>query len=258
MTEARNDMQFPRPLLVREREWIEWVLPADRPGYRAYRDLIGGMLVLGEGRRGEGELILGHPGTAPDFSSPLAPLFAYGAIDTSGGIVSISLREMMDGQISIEIVGHGTGEIPSQLEERARWTYSLWNPGDACPQCGQGLREVPMHSTAPEAGRLVLALCATDRRLWVYDPTTGVNRLIPVTNFYNELMLHKNIREPEIALNSRRLFTDLPRFSDSDLAYAFLTYNKIRTKVHVSGTIEADRKEKRGFGHGLLKLFTGK
>jgi hypothetical protein len=251
-------MAYPRPLLPREREWIEWILPADRPGYRAYRDLLGEMVVVGEGRRGEGELILGHQGEEPDFSSPLAPLFAYGAIDSSAGMISISLRELRDDQVSIEIVSHSTGELPAQLEERRRWTYSSWKPGDPCPQCAHGVREVPMHSTGPEAGHLVLALCSTDRRLWVYDPSTGVNRLIPVTNFYNELMLHKNIREPGIALDSRRLFTELSRYSDSDLAYAFLTYNKIRTKVQVAGTIEADRSGKRGFAHGLLKLFTGK
>jgi hypothetical protein len=258
MTETRDDMEYPRPILAHEREWIGWILPSERPGYRRYLDLIGTMVVLGEGRRGEGELILGYPGAQPDFSSPLAPLFAYGAIETAGGTISISLREIMDDQISIEIVSHKTGEIPAQLEEHSRWTYSTWDPSDACPQCGRVLREVPMHSTGPDGGRFVLAVCSTDRRLWVFDPSTGVNRLIPVTNFYNELMLHKNIREPGIALDSRRLFTDVDRFSDSDLAYAFLTYNKIRTKVPIAGTVEADRKEKRHLAHGLLKLFTGK
>jgi len=252
-----NNSEYPRPLLAREHDWIMWILPADRPGYSVYRDLIEGMVVLGKGRRGEGEIVLGHPGAQPDFSSPLAPLFAYGAVEFTGGMVSVSVREIRDDQISVEIVSHGSDEIPAHFQERKRWTYSGWKPGDACPQCTRALREVPMHSTGQDAGRLVLALCSPDRRLWVFESSTGVNRLIPVTNFYNELMLHKNIRDPAIALDSRRLFTDLAGFSDSDLTYAFLTYNKIKTKVQVGGAIEADRNEKRGFAHGFRKLFSG-
>ena len=113
-----------------------------------------------------------------------------------------------------------------------------------------------MHSTGPDTGHLDLALCAYDRRLWVHDSSTGVNRLIPVTNFYNELMLHKNIRDPGIALDSRRLFADLDAYSDSDLTYAFLTYNKIKTKIRVTGTIEPDQKEKHGLRRGILRLFS--
>ena len=77
------------------------------------------------------------PATLPQrridhLGDPLAPLFAYGAIDSSGGMVSISLRELRDDQVSIEIVSHSTGELPVQLEERRRWTYSSWKPGDPC------------------------------------------------------------------------------------------------------------------------------
>lgn len=258
MNSHRDNPEYPRPLLAREREWIGWILPADRTGYRFYRDVIEKMVVLGAGRRGEGEIILGLPGAEPDFSSPLAPLFAYGAVEFSVGMVSVSLREIREDQISVEIVSHGSDEIPPNLEERRRWTYSSWTPGDVCPQCSRALREVPMHSTGPDAECVVLGICPHDRRLWVYESSTGVNRLIPVTNFYNELMLHKNIRDPGLALESRRLFTDLPAYSDSDLTYAFLTYNKIKTKVHVAGTIEADRNEKRRSPHRFMRLFSRK
>ena len=89
-----------------------------------------------------------------------------------------------------------------------------------------------------ENGRaLVLAVCATDKRLWVYDELTGINHPIPVTNFYNELMLHKNIRDPKIALDSKRLFSDLSQFSDAELSHAFRTYNALRTKIQLEGNI---------------------
>ncbi len=255
MDESSVTSGYPRKLLPREREFIEWVLPADAPGYREYRELIENMVVLGEGRRGEGEIILGSPGTEPDFSSPLAPVLAYGSIEFSDGAGSISIREIMDGQISVEIVSQRSEELPLTSGEIRRWTYSTWKPGSPCPQCGRAVREVPMHSTAGTTEHLALAICVPDRRLWLHDATTGVNRLIPVTNFYNELMLHKNIRDPRIALESRRLFEDLPSYSDSDLTYAFVTYNKLRAKVHVAGAIEPDRKQKGRAGLGFLKRF---
>ena len=68
---------------------------------------------------------------------------------------------------------------------------------------------------------VVLAICTVDRRLWVYDGETGMNRPVPVTNFYNELMLHLNVRDPKVALDSLRLFQDLSGFTDGDLTRAF-------------------------------------
>ena len=241
---------YPRPLTGREREWIDWILPADRSGYVEYRDLIASMTVLGQGRRGPGEYILGPRGNEPDFSVPLAPVFAYGAIESNLGTISVTIREVADGQISMEIVSQRSEEVPPEFEELRRWTYSTWSPGNPCPQCRNSIREVPMHDAGGHE-RLVLVLCSADRRIWVHDAATGVNRLIPVTNFHNELMLHKNIRDPKRALDSRSMFTDLPKYSDADLTYAFLTYNKIKTKIHIGEGIQSARKEKPN----LLKRF---
>src|SRR5438309_8567948 len=102
--DAADYRGYPRPISPREREWIDWILPPDRPGYRDYRHLVGGMVVIGKGRRGEGEIILGPEGSTPDVSSPLAPVFAYGAIETKAGTISMTMREISEGQISIEIV----------------------------------------------------------------------------------------------------------------------------------------------------------
>ena len=113
-----------------------------------------------------------------------------------------------------------------------------------------------MHTQAGEL--LVLVLCPRDKRLWVYDAASKVNRLIPVTNYYNELMLHKNIRDPKVAFDSNRLFTELASYSDEDLTYAFLTYNKLKTKVHVEGIVEPDNKGARGFLTKLKDIFLKK
>ena len=255
MNGVAHQPSFPRPLSAREQEWIDWILPVDRPGYRTARECIAAMTVIGEGRRGKGEFILGPAGSTVDISAPLAPVLAYGAIETNVGTISISLREKLDEQISVEIVSHRGDEIPEKFEESRRWTYSTWNPGDACPQCGNALREVPMHSVKENPERFDLAICTHDRRIWVYEAATSVNRLIPVTNYYNELMLHKNIRDPKIALDNKRFFLDLQKYSDADLTYAFLTYNKLRSKVQLAGAIAPDKKEPRGIMGRLRSAF---
>ena len=227
----------------------------DRVGYRTYRETIQSMKVLGQGRRGTGEIILGREGMNPDLDAPLPAVFAYGAIETNFGTISISLRELIDEQISVEIVNHRLEEVPLDFEESRRWTYSTWKPKHSCPQCGKHLREVAMHTVTGADEHLTLAICVHDKRLWVFDSASEVNRLIPVTNFYNELMLHKNIRDARIALDSKRLFDELPHYSDADLTYAFLTYNKIKTKVHLEGIVKPDRQEKASLLKTIYKVF---
>ena len=101
MNDAQYPSAFPKQLSVRDREWIEWILPGDRAGYKQYRDVLQAMVVLGDGRRGKGEMILGYEGNEIDVTAPLAPVFAYGAIETNFGTISITLREIMDDQISV-------------------------------------------------------------------------------------------------------------------------------------------------------------
>src|ERR1041385_402285 len=146
MGNNHTNVEYPRPLTGREREWIEWILPADRPGYRKYRAMIETMTVIGEGRRGKGEIILGFKEDKPDFSEPLAPVAAYGTIETNLGAISITLRENVDNQISVEMVSHRMEEVPQEFEELRRWTHSTWEPGKPCPQCQQPVREIPMHT----------------------------------------------------------------------------------------------------------------
>jgi len=252
-----RNQHYPREISGREREWLDWILPRDRPGYKRFKGSMEGMTVIGEGRRGKGEVVLGKPGDSPEFSEPFGAVFAYGGIETSFGMVSITVREPVGNQISLEIVSHRSEEIFEDFEESRRWTYSTWNPGSHCPQCSNPPREVPMRT--PDHLQLVLALCVTDRRLWVYDSESRVNRLIPVTHFYNELMLHKSIRDPKIALDGRKLFSDLGEYTDADLTYAFFTYNKLKTKVHIAGPIEVEKKERSSLVKrltGLLKVTT--
>lgn len=235
-----NGSGYPRPLTARERNWLEWLLPSGRKGYREYRAVLERLVVIGEGRRGKGNLVLGRSDDTPDLTSPLPPVFAYGVIEATEGTISIMAREEAGGQMELEIVPLKGDSVPEEITETSRWTYSTWSPGKSCPCCTGKLREVPIGTSTAEA---VLAICPTDHRLWVYDGATEVNHLIPITNFYNELMLHKNVRDPNIAFDSKRLFADLSRYSDADLRHAFLTYNKLKTKVHISGNLIYGQKE---------------
>jgi len=187
------------------------------------------MVVIGSGRRGEGTIILGSPDQAPDIDAPLPSVVAFGVVQNTRGLCSISVREELAGQIEAEIVD------PSDAAEIRRWTYSTWNPVDRCPQCERPVRTVRMLT---EAGRdITLAICAQDRRLWVHEGRTGICRPVPVTLFYSELMRRTGVRAPEVALRSDRLFEALAEFQDDALTIAFAAYNRVRAKVDAEDPI---------------------
>ncbi len=218
---------FPRRLRAKEWELLCSILPADRKGYRDYRELISSMMVIAEGTRGPGNLILGYGRDVEDPSPSRAPVIAYGMIETTRDTFSIAVRECTSRQIDVEIVSTRGEEIPDHFEEKRRWTYSTWTPGQPSPATGAPVREV----TAP--GGLVLVFAPEERRLWIHDAGTGMNLPLPITNYHSELMQHKRIRDPEIALSSARFFGDLATYSDDDLWAAFVAYNARRRRVEI-------------------------
>jgi hypothetical protein len=224
----RDETVFPRPLSEREWELIEWVLPADRPGYRMYRNLLKELQVIGPGRWGEGNLVLGTPGEKPDTSGPMERIFANGTLETGEGTITISVHEYAAGQLEVQIACPGNEEIPDTTSVLRRVTYSTWQPGDACPFCEREIRSVFIRSDEPVA---VLVFCTHNGMMWVHDAGSGVNHPIPHTNYYNELMLHKHIKDPSVALNSKNLFTMLGNYTDDDLRNAFIRYNAIWHRI---------------------------
>ena len=100
---------------------------------------------------------------------------------------------------------------------------------------------------------LVLVIAKDEKRIWLHDVAAMMNHLIPITNFYNELMIYKKIRDPLIALKSNLLYEDLQQYSNSDLREAFVSYNKIHKKVYISPKeTEIEKRGSRGF---LGKIF---
>ena len=242
---------LPRDLAPIERELLLWVLPENRPGYGLYRNLIQTWKVTAQGRRGEGNYIMAPPGTIADNDSPLPQVFAYGVAETTKGEVAVTVRERLGDQVEYEIVYPRGERVSLGFEEIRRWTFSTWNSSQPCPMCSTRVREVHMKS---RLGRnLVLAICVVDRRLWVYDGATGVNHPIPVTNIYNELAMQSKMKDPRVAFDSWRLFSDLPSFSDADLTKAFASYNNIRTKVPLEDGILIEERSKRSL---LKRLFS--
>lgn len=217
---GQSNGRFPRPLTSHEREIIEAVLPDDHPGYRKYREMLGDLVVLGEGRRGKGNFILGRAGVVPDTTAPLPPVVAHGAIVTRDGEILVSIREEVDGQIDVEV----TGEIHSRGEVR-RWSISSWRPGQPSPRSGSPVREVVVSEG------LVLAICVADRRMWIHESASGLNHLIPVTGFHEALMKVRKVRDPQIALRPGGFFSSGSDYSSEDLRSAFLIYNSTFPKV---------------------------
>lgn len=243
---------FPRELTSIERTLLLWLLPEDRPGYLEYRKLFAQWKVAARGRRGEGNYIVAAPAEQPDNESPLPQLLAHGVMETKDGRISISIRERLGDQVEFEIVYPQSNKDFSAAAELHRWTYSYWLPSQACPACKKSLREIAMSTTAGQ--RLVLAVCSYDKLLWVYDEETKVNHPIPTTNFYNELMLHKNIRDLKIALDPKRLFADLAAYSDRDLTVAFVTYNTLRAKIPLNQAIVVPEEPQSSFFKRVTRL----
>lgn len=220
---------YPRKLRPKELNLLEGVLPPDRAGYRQYREMINSMVVLAEGTRGPGNLILGHPGDTSDPSMPLSPVVAFGMVETTHGAFTVTVREFTGARIDVEIVSGSEEEVPDHFEEKRRWTYSSWLPGSVSPSTGSPVRAVPIDAD------LTLAIAPQEKRIWLHDRVSGMNLLLPITNFHNELMLFKGIRDPGVALDVGHFFLSQTGYSDADLREAFIRYNAPRhlAKVQV-------------------------
>jgi len=220
---------FSRELTLLEKALLLWVLPSDKPGYAAYRKLVQDWKVVGRSRSGAGGVILAPSGKVPDLDSPPAPLFAFGLVKSGTGEISVSVLERMGDQLEFEISGPVETVLPQGIESYRRWTLSEWLPSLPCPGCGEAPREVEMKT---ESGHeLVLAICAKDHRLWLHDTRSRVNHPIPVTGFYNELMLQLKTPDRRKVPDAKQFFTDLGTYSDAALTGAFSSYNRLRTKV---------------------------
>lgn len=213
--------QFPRELSGQEKHLLFSVLPEEKPGYLQYRRKINELKVTGYGRFMNNNYILGKTGTQPDLSFSSTPVFAAGTVKIPGNEIDVLINEETDDEIEFDLaVKHGN-TIPGEINETGRWSYSEWNPGDKSPNDNKAVREVLI-----SAGQYFLVFAPSHKKIWLHEKESGVNYLIPLTNYYNELMRFKRIRDPKQALEPGQLFSKINEFSDDDLLNAFVLYNK--------------------------------
>jgi hypothetical protein len=144
--------------------------------------------------------------------------------------------------------------LPDGWTEIDRWTYSSWKPGAPCPATRRSVREIQLDRD----GELLLAVSPIQHVLWLYDARTMVTTLVPVTNFYNELMMLKGVRDPKIALDHKRLFTELDGFTVAELRDAFFRYNGAYRKVAPERLFrEESRPERESLVARIVGIFKG-
>ncbi len=240
---------FPRPLTDKEWVLVEWILPENRSGYNKYRSLLKTLQVIGYGRWGESDLILGEPGDKPDISGPMERVFANGIIEADEGKITVAVHEYVAGQLELQITNLHDESVPDDLTIKRKTTYSVWKPKAPCPFCNKEVREVMINNEDPRA---ILVICSNDENLWVYDEKDGVNHPIPATNYYNELMLHKQIKDSSIALQSKNLFRMLDDHTDDDLCQAFVKYNKTWRRITIQPGSASNKKKQEKLTERLI------
>jgi hypothetical protein len=235
--------KYPRRLSERETGWLFYLLPEEIPAYAEYRTRLSSMLVIGEGRFGEGNLVLGYEGDKPDLSYSSLPVFACGQIEFKECRLQISIHELFDNKIEISISNISGEKIPDSLKEVSRWSYSYWKPGAASPFEGDELREIDIAKTK---GALVLALSPKNYSLWLYEAKTGLNHIVPVTNFINELLRGNTTVDKSRGINIAYVFENHKQFSDDEFIKALVQYNKQWRKAELLDSDAVLAEEKKG------------
>jgi len=232
-----NSETFPRELTSREKDWLFAALPESKPGYQQYRDIINDLVVISKGRFGNENLILGEKGDTFDSESPSTPILAIANIDFEEAKIYITIHEESERQVEIDIKNISGETIPENLHQTRVWTYSDWVPGQKAPFDNTDVHEIQLIF-----GKIVLVIAPTHKKIWVYNSDSGINHFVPITNYYNELMIIMNDKNPETALNPARLFDNIKEFTDDQLVQGFLAYNKHWNRIELDHTLFEKKK----------------
>jgi hypothetical protein len=244
--QQNTNKTYPRELTAREINWLMAALPENKTGYRKYRELVENLSVIGNGRFGKDNLVLGNDDDVVDLEDPSAPIFAIANITYQNASVYITIHEMLEGQIEIDLKTVNDEIIPEDLSGATVWNYSDWVPGQKAPHDNSSVREIPLVK-----GEIVLVIAPAHKKIWVHNYKSGINHFIPVTNYYNELMILSENKDPETALEPGRLFTNLEDFTDEHLINGFLIYNKRWKRIEINPQLldkDTDGKKKSLFG----------
>lgn len=244
------EKDFPRKLNDNEKRFILSVLPENKPGYKAVWENIKDLYVIGFGNFGSGDLILGNKEDKPDRSGPSSPVFAVGTIKYSELEIDIIIHEQVENNIEVEISYSNNEQNLNKLSLINQWSYSDWSPGKNAPGDNSIVREVVLVSDM-----YIIAIAPKHKRLWVHDYNTGVNHLIPVSNFYNHLMIVKGIKKSDAVFKPALLFQELDTFTSNEIISAFLLYNKYLKHIDLDYSLFNNDQKNKIEKKKIFKLF---
>ena len=226
--------EFPRQLTDVEREFLYWLLPLEKDGYQKFNEFVQKAIALGEGRWGEGDLMLGPKPAAIDKTLGMEPIIAYGECIMNGQLLTISVHDLnADDQLEAQF---GIYPLPADPTVELGWCYSYWKPGDESPATAEPVREVALPRRDKQEAS-ILVISKSQKSLWLHHPN-GMNRLLPVTGLNDELLRTRGIRDFDQVSNTAQFFTRVDDFSDADVRLAFAEYIKRSGRNFGTGEIQ--------------------
>ncbi|HLG32864.1 MAG TPA: hypothetical protein VI362_07465 [Ignavibacteriaceae bacterium] len=240
---------FPRQLTVAEKNILFSILPESKYGYKMYRQKINNLLVIGSGRFGGNNYFLGSREAEPDLSIPSSPVFALGIVVSGSDNIDVIVHEEQEEQIEFDITSKSILSFENDLTVDKVKCYSNWNPGE---KYLFGNAEVREYVITP--GAYILAVAPELKKIWLHENSTSVNHIIPVTNFFNELMRLKNIRDPKLALSPGIFFENINEYKNDEIRNAFLMYDKYLSKFNIKDE-KTESLNLRKSNKKLLKIF---
>lgn len=229
--------KFPRALTGKEKYLLFSVLPENKIGYKGYREKIEDLIVIGQGRFSRDNMILGKAGSKPDTDFPSTPVFASGTVICKETEIDVNIHEEIEEEIEFDISTNNSFDPNDDFTEISKWSYSDWVPGLNAPKDNSPVREIVIMQR-----KFVLAIAPVHKKIWLHNFSTGVNHLIPLSNFYNQLMMVKDIRNSKIALHPGIFFDHLDEYSDRDFISTLITYNKYLKRFDIDLSYIGGRK----------------
>lgn len=238
MPELRE--QYPRRLTETEMKYLRYILPEDILVYDNYYKQLSGLWVIGHGRFGHENLVIGEEKTLNTHHSGLGSIFAAGVYMENGTRTELLLHAMVEGQAEFDIM------TQKAEEGDAAYTLSRWKPGKKLPGSREGVREITLTK-----GKLLLACDREKRQFWIHEYEREFNRIIPATNLLNEIRFVAGMKGD---LKPKEIFALIDGVSDEMIIKAFIKYNKLFKKIeHLEITPSVQEKQKSGFFDRIFK-----
>lgn len=231
---------YPRRLSEIELKYLRYILPDSVAVYNEYFTQLAALWVIGHGRFGHENLVIGEENTVNTHHSGLGSIFSAGVYIENGTRTELLLHSMVEGQAEFDIMNQ------PEAKGDAAYTLSLWRPGVKLPGSAEKVREIPLMRD-----KLLLACDREKRQFWIFEYETQFNRIIPATNLLNEIRFVAGLKGE---LKPKEIFTQLDTVSDEKIVKAFIKYNKLFNKIeHLQITPPAPQKQQTGFFDRIFK-----